>query len=88
MKTIEIDVDLLNIFRHDYLKDVLDLPDYYGKNRDALYDCLTDMSDTRFVFTNIEYSNKFTKDIYIVFHEACKETTCSVSYKEGSYPER
>ena len=28
---------------HAYLARTLDLPDYYGKNLDALYDCLTDM---------------------------------------------
>ena len=29
---------------HDYLAEALNLPDYYGKNLDALYDCLTEMS--------------------------------------------
>ena len=28
---------------HDYLMNALNLPDYYGKNLDALYDCLTEM---------------------------------------------
>ena len=27
---------------HSYLKEKLALPDYYGKNLDALYDCLTE----------------------------------------------
>lgn len=31
---------------HEYLKDKLDLPEHYGRNLDALYDCLTDFSDT------------------------------------------
>ena len=29
---------------HAYLRERLDLPDYYGRNLDALYDCLTEMS--------------------------------------------
>lgn len=29
---------------HDYLAEVLSLPDYYGKNLDALYDCVSDMN--------------------------------------------
>ena len=29
---------------HTYLKRVLDLPEYYGNNLDALYDCLTELS--------------------------------------------
>ena len=28
---------------HAELRSVLELPDYYGRNLDALYDCLTDI---------------------------------------------
>ena len=28
---------------HQYFKDVFNLPEYYGNNLDALWDCLTDM---------------------------------------------
>ena len=28
---------------HDTIKQALDLPDYYGANMDALWDCLTEM---------------------------------------------
>lgn len=30
---------------HEYLEMKLDLPDYYGKNLDALYDCLTELGE-------------------------------------------
>ena len=30
---------------HDLLKREMAFPDYYGKNLDALYDCLTDLSE-------------------------------------------
>lgn len=30
---------------HAHLKEVLGLPDYYGNNLDALYDCLTEAGD-------------------------------------------
>ena len=37
---------------HDYLKRKLGLPDYYGGNLDALYDCLTGIcEDTRIGIT-------------------------------------
>ena len=29
---------------HAYLREQLNLPNYYGNNLDALYDCLTDLS--------------------------------------------
>ena len=31
---------------HEYLKKTLNFPEYYGKNLDALYDCLTDLGET------------------------------------------
>lgn len=30
---------------HDFLQQALSLPDYYGRNLDALYDCLTDLRE-------------------------------------------
>ena len=30
---------------HLYLKEALELPEYYGKNLDALYDCLTEKEE-------------------------------------------
>ena len=30
---------------HRYLKNLFGFPDYYGMNLDALFDCLTDISD-------------------------------------------
>ncbi len=30
---------------HEKIASALDFPEYYGKNLDALYDCLTDMAD-------------------------------------------
>ncbi|MBQ2665490.1 barstar family protein [Methanobrevibacter sp.] len=37
-----LDGKLIKQRGHDYLMEALDLPDYYGKNLDALYDCLTE----------------------------------------------
>lgn len=49
MKEYTIDASLLNENEraHDYLKEVFSFPDYYGKNLDALYDCLSEKNIDR-----------------------------------------
>ena len=42
---MQIDGKLIKEDGHDYLMEVLNLPDYYGKNLDALYDCLCEMEE-------------------------------------------
>lgn len=34
---------------HVYLKDKLNLPEYYGRNLDALYDCLCEITETEVI---------------------------------------
>ena len=34
---------------HSYLACMLDFPDYYGKNLDALFDCLTELGECTIV---------------------------------------
>lgn len=40
---MQLDGKQINENGHDYLMEALDFPDYYGKNLDALYDCLCEM---------------------------------------------
>ena len=40
---MQLDGKLIKEDGHDYLMEALDFPDYYGKNLDALYDCLCEM---------------------------------------------
>ena len=47
MKTILLDFEWAETREdvHTLLKKELELPDYYGRNLDALYDCLTDLQE-------------------------------------------
>ncbi len=38
---------------HIYLQKTLKLPEYYGKNLDALYDCLCEMSGVQIIITYV-----------------------------------
>ena len=40
---MQLDGKLIKKDGHDYLMEALNFPDYYGKNLDALYDCLCEI---------------------------------------------
>ena len=54
MITIKLDITNIETMRalHIYLQYKLDLPAYYGRNLDALYDCLTDISEDTTIIVN------------------------------------
>ncbi len=59
---------------HRYLAEQLELPDYYGRNLDALYDCLTDLEDTEITFRNSDLAeNSYFERILEVFQEAAMD---------------
>lgn len=66
---MKLDGKLINQSGHDYLMEALDLPDYYGKNLDALYDCLTEIE------CEIELVNagEVDEDIIETFKDAAAE---------------
>ena len=47
MKTVTLALARMQSIRqlHKYLRTELELPDYYGENLDALYDCLTEVCE-------------------------------------------
>lgn len=47
VKTVILDCEKLlqKEQAHIYLAEILGFPDYYGKNLDALFDCLTEMGE-------------------------------------------
>ncbi|WP_458403102.1 barstar family protein [Methanobrevibacter sp.] len=64
-----LDGELISEQGHDYLMEALNLPDYYGKNLDALYDCLCEL-DCEIEIVNAE---KVSKDIIDTFKDAAGE---------------
>jgi RNAse (barnase) inhibitor barstar len=73
MHRIELDGKLIKKDGHDYLKKALNFPNYYGKNLDALYDCLTDIGvDTEIVLKNKSY---VSYDIVDTFIDASEENS-------------
>lgn len=58
---------------HDYLKKALALPDYYGSNLDALYDCLTELGVTEIQFVNLDAAGGYFAKVLSVFREALED---------------
>lgn len=72
MKIIKLDGLRIKKESHDYIMEVLNFPDYYGKNLDALYDCLTDIGvRTEIHLVNSKY---VSMDIIDTFYDAAVES--------------
>lgn len=82
MKTINLDfsgIESLGAL-HKYLKKELFLPEYYGENPDALYDCLTGDIELPVKISIANFPllekkiGKDAKSIFQVFLDSAKET--------------
>ena len=67
---------------HTYLKRTLGLPEYYGRNLDALFDCLCEMSGTQIILTYVDEMKdnlrRYADNIINVF-EAAEEKNPKIS---------
>lgn len=67
---------------HTYLKKKLELPEHYGKNLDALFDCLCEMNGVQIILTYVTEmkSNlrRYADNIINVF-EAAEEKNPKIS---------
>ena len=68
---------------YDYLSEELSFPPYFGRNLDALHDCLTDIgAPTRFILTGTD--SPCGQHFLRVFKDAAKRNRClSVEMHEG-----
>lgn len=84
LKRVILDVSILNKEGHDYLKKIFDFPDYYGKNLDALYDCLGELDDTEVIIINMDEVNRKSLKILSIFDEAAEEYgNLRINYEYG-----
>lgn len=58
---------------HDYLEEMLEFPKYYGKNLDALYDCLIDLNDVELTITAPEEDGATFQKVLRIFKAADRE---------------
>lgn len=70
---IILDIEELKKTGHDYLKELFEFPDYYGKNLDALYDCLGDLGNTEVIVINCDDLDEFSLKVLKVLDEAADE---------------
>ncbi len=99
MRTIVIDGKFMTSKKeaHDYLAKRLSFPDYYGKNLDALHDCLLDISTpTHIVFYNKHYLDialgSYTHIMFKTFIHASEENnflivSFDIDSENGEYTE-
>ncbi len=75
MKQITLDGNLLSDATqvHEYLKNVLEFPEYYGSNLDALYDCLTDLDNIEITITPPNEDGAIYQKVLRVFKAAGRE---------------
>ena len=75
MKQITLDGNILSdaSMVHDYLIEMLEFPEYYGKNLDALHDCLTDLEHINITITAPKEDGAIFQKILRVFKAAERE---------------
>lgn len=75
MKQITLDGNVLADAAkiHDYLKELLEFPEYYGNNLDALYDCLTDLNDVEITINTPEENGAVFQKTLRIFKAAARE---------------
>ena len=78
MKQITLDGNILADAAqvHDYLKEHLQFPEYYGRNLDALYDCLTDLENIEITITAPSEDGAIYQRIVRVFKAAANANDC------------
>lgn len=79
MKSVSLDAKkmLEKEKMHEYLAKKFDLPEYYGKNLDALFDCLCEINEPTLIkLKNERALDDGTKEsLTQLFRDVCSENT-------------
>ena len=67
---------------HSYLKELLNLPECYGNNLDALHDCLEEMEDVEIIVENKENAGNYYRYVERVIRDI--STVYPQSYPQGT----
>lgn len=76
-KTLRVDLSNVTTVSqlHDTLQEVLSLPDYYGKNFDALHDCLTGIPEpTSITFSGYKPAKKALEATFYTFRNVLEDS--------------
>ena len=80
MRTVKLELEKMTglMALHRYLHQALELPEYYGTNLDALYDCLTEMTEETEILVPAkvggdEYLGWYGKQLLQVLQDAAAE---------------
>lgn len=58
---------------HAYLQEKLEFPEYYGKNLDALYECMCELSDKELIILHRREAQNYYLRVESVFRKAEEE---------------
>ena len=79
MMTVQLDGALMTTREelHDYLAEQLRLPEHYGRNLDALFDLLTEISEPVTIsLINSDALGNYGAQVLSVLHDAAAENGC------------
>ena len=79
MMTVQLDGTLMTTREelHDHLAEQLRLPEHYGRNLDALFDLLTEISEpVTICLINSDALDKYGVQVLRVLRDAAAENSC------------
>ena len=85
-------VDLRNIYTrealHNKLMERLELPEWYGRNLDALFDCLRELTDTQLVIEDCAFAaeriERWGKFLMVFFDSAMENPGLQIRLLAGN----